>query len=128
MSQDHGVSKSVNGKTEGYWSESLNIQSKITCGYWYSSIFITSKRTRSFLMSLDGSVEEYLCHIQSRKPSASLIYTYWWVACHTRERWSKNIVTNWHATNDSMITNNHINNNNKNDNHSNSNNNLEGLF
>ena len=22
-------------------------------------------------MSLDGSVEEYLCHIQSRKPSAS---------------------------------------------------------
>ena len=71
MSQDHGVSKSVNGKTEGYWSESLNTQSKITCGYWYSSIFITSKRTRSFLMSLDGSVEEYLCHIQSRKPSAS---------------------------------------------------------
>ena len=72
--------------TEAYWSESLNIQSNTACGYWYSSIFVVSKRTGSCLKTIDGSVEEYLSHILSIKPAASQKYTYWWVACCTRER------------------------------------------
>ena len=31
-----------------------------------------------------------------------------WIPCYTRERWFKNIATNWYLTNDNLVTNNHI--------------------
>ena len=50
-----------------------NEQSQTACGHWYSTILIAFKSTRSCIMTLEGSVPEYLSHKQNRKPDASQI-------------------------------------------------------
>ena len=70
------------------------------CGYWCSTIFIfiALKRTKGCIMTLEGSVAEHLFDIKkNKKPAASHISmsTY----CSTRRRWFKNILLNWHSTN-----------------------------
>ena len=52
---------------------------------------------------LEGSVAEYLSHMQKKKPAHP---TCWWVPCSTRERWFKNILSNWHSTYNLVVTNN----------------------
>ena len=67
------------------------------------------------MMTLEGSVKEYLSHIQNRKPAASQIF----MSTQFLERkMTKNILSNWHSNNNYILKNNYIkkNNNINNDN------------
>ena len=68
------------------------------------TVFIVLKRSGECIMMLEGSVVQDLSLIQSRKTCR---ISHLWIFCYTRERWFKNIVTNWHSTDDKMVTNNH---------------------
>ena len=53
---------------------SENWQSKALFGYWCRTIFYALNGNRGLMMTLEGSVKEYLSHIQNRKPAASQIF------------------------------------------------------
>ena len=62
------------------------------------------KRSGDCVTMLEGSVVQDLSLIQSRK---TCHISHLWISCYIRERWFKNKVTNWHSTNDKIVTNNH---------------------
>lgn len=58
-------------------------------------------------MMPEGSVAEYLSHMQNKKPATSHIFIS--TLFHKRKL---NVLSNWYSTNNLMVTNNSINNNN----------------
>ena len=65
---------------------SENWQSKALFGCWCSTIFYALNRNRGRMMTLEGSVKEYLSHIQTENPPH---HKYLWVPSSSRERWLK---------------------------------------
>ena len=65
------------------------------------------------MMTLEGSVKEYLSHIQNRKPAASQIFM---STQFLRRKMTKNILSNWHSNNNYILKNNNINNDNSDNN------------
>lgn len=100
-----------------------NMKFKTACGYWFTcrTIFIALERAKGCIMMVEGSVVGGLSHKQTRKPATSHRLT---STLLCEKRWFKNVMTNWHSTNNLMVTNNQINNNDSNDCYSNSNSNL----
>ena len=84
---------------------SENWQSKALFGYWCSTIFYALNGNRGRMMTLEGSVKEYLSHIQNRKPAASQIFM---STQFLKRKMTKNILSNWHSNNSYILKNNYI--------------------
>ena len=82
---------------------SENWQSKALFGYWCRTIFYALNGNRGLMMTLEGSVKEYLSHIQNRKPAASQIFM---STQFLKRKMTKNILSNWHSNNNYILKNN----------------------